>query len=220
MKKNFGMFGLPRWGVGATLLALCVFAPASRAALDIEVNNLAASTTGFATAGGFYGQEFTMDSSSGNLSILTLKLASSGSGTADIYLYNVSGGVPTAGSGVIIGHVLTGTTFNLTGNPTLNANASYAILVHDTGGDVRWNYTSDNHSGGAGNGGLFPSSEVFGDGGSSWSFTPNNYFQMELGVDVVPEVPMTGLVMGIGALAIAAGHTLRRKIKTVSPVNV
>ena len=33
---------------------------------------------------------------------------------------------------------------------------------------------------------------------------------MEL--DVVPEVPMTGMVMGIGALAIAAGHTLRRKL--------
>ena len=216
MKKNFAMFGLPRWGVGAALLALFALAPASRAALDIEVNNLAATTTLYATAGGYYGQEFTMDSSSGNLSILTLKLDSSGGGTADIYLYNVSGGVPTAGSGVVIGHVLTGTTFNLTSNPNLNANASYAILVHDTGGDVRWNYTASTATGGNGS---FPSPEVYGDGASIWNFTGGNYFQMELGVDVVPEVPMTGLVMGIGALAIAAGHTLRRKIKAVSPAN-
>jgi hypothetical protein len=45
---------------------------------------------------------------------------------------------------------------------------------------------------------------------------PSASGQRFLEVDVVPEVPMTGMVMGIGALAIAAGHTLRRKQRLIS----
>jgi hypothetical protein len=46
-------------------------------------------------------------------------------------------------------------------------------------------------------------------GSGGWGLSAQQRF---LEVDVVPEVPMTGMVMGIGALAIAAGHTLRRKL--------
>ena len=59
--------------------------------------------------------------------------------------------------------------------------------------------------------GSFLSSYVSGsDLPLSWIGPQSRQQLME--VDVVPEVPMTGMVMGIGALAIAAGHTLRRKL--------
>ena len=212
MKKNFGVvFGLPCWGMGAAVLALFAFTSASRA--TVIVNNLADATVSSAETGWYYGQVFTMgSSSSGNLGTLTLDLYSGSTGSAVVYLYNASGGAPT-GSGVAIGTV-SGTgnqTIALGSHPALAASTSYAIIIHDNvSSDVRWNYTANAASGGTGS---LPGGIVFSsDGSSGWGSTANEYMQMEVDVVPVPEVPMTGMFMGIGALAIAAGRTLRRRL--------
>ena len=94
-------------------------------------------------------------------------------------------------------------------NQALTANTEYAIVMQTSTGTVSWDNTPSAASGGTGTLGL-----AYFYNGNSWGTVPdNNYFQMNLQTTPVPEVPMTGVVMGFGALAIAVGHTLRRKFR-------
>ena len=220
MKKNFGMFILaPRWGVGAVLLALCAFTPVSRA--DVIVDNTGAVSQ--FVSGSSFAQVFTMSGTSGNLSSLTLNLDVVGSGgSAQIDLYNVSAGAPTTlatalgtvsgtgGGNLVLANVTLGS------NPLLTAGSSYAIVLDypaSPNGSLAWNYESGHASGGDGSlGSIYLSANS----GATWGVygIRADSMQMNLQTTPVPEVPMTGVVMGFGALAIALGHTLRRKLST------
>jgi hypothetical protein len=105
-----------------------------------------------------------------------------------------------------------------TASPTINfgtpsdflvANTSYAVVLQISGSDPAWQSTTTTGSGGDGSLGL-----AFQNEGSGWtSSNPEVYQQMDL--EVVPEVPMTGMVMGFGGFVIAIGHTARRKLAPI-----
>jgi hypothetical protein len=212
MKKNFGMFSLaPRWGVGAILLALCAFTPVSRA--DVIVDNTGATTfsTVFGGTGDKIAQVFTMSGTSGNISSLTLLLDSTTAGTytLNVDLYATSGGAPT-GLATFLGTVTASTTgdsqfisvSSLTSGVTLTPGTQYAVALEQNG-VLQWDYTSTS--------GVGPIYYTIGAG--SWTaYGSSGNMQMNLQTTPVPEVPMTGAVMGFGALAIAVGGTLRRKL--------
>ena len=234
MKKNLGTFILaPSIRAAAVLLALCAFTTVSRA--DV-INNL---PPGVATAisgngGGLpIAQVFTMSGSdSGTVSSLTLSLdfvVDNPSETVTVSLFNVSGGVPTSGSGTVLGTFDASSfssgspqniTLTLSSNPALSAGASYAIALEvPSGGSVNWNATSTSATGGTATslGGIYGNTAA--DGSGTWTATGYSglvYAQMDLQISSVPEVPLTGTVMGFGAVAIAVGLTLRRKLHPVA----
>ena len=74
MKNNLGtVFGLPRLGAGAVVLAICALTSISRA--DVVINNLNYSQDGILTLGQDpIGQEFTTTSSGGTLTISSVQL--------------------------------------------------------------------------------------------------------------------------------------------------
>jgi hypothetical protein len=219
MKKNLATFIFaPRWGVGAVLLALCAFTPVSRADVII-VDNTGNGNNGHTgvlpTA-----QVFTMPSSgvlggaSAAISSLTLTLG--GSGTAEVYVYAAtSGSGPNsayngAGNALYdLGSVGVSGTVTLTSpsSDVFSASGTYAIVL-GSGSSITWGYTDTSGSSNPNaKGTLGGSYEAVG---SVWNLQGSSSFQMDLAA--VPEVPMTGAVMGFGVLAIAVGHTLRRKL--------
>jgi hypothetical protein len=214
MKKNLGMFILaPRFGVGAVLLALCAFTPLSRA--DVIVDNTGATTGGtvFGSSGNQIAQVFTMSGTSGNISSLALLLDSTTAGTytLNVDLYATLLGAPT-GLATFLGTVTASTTgdrqligvSSLTSGVTLTPGTQYAVALEQNG-VLRWDYTAT-----PGVGPVYYSS----DAGSSWTaYGASGNMQMNLQTTPVPEVPMTGAVMGFGVLAIAVGSTLRRKTR-------
>jgi hypothetical protein len=218
MKNNLGSFlWLSRLGAGAVAIALCAFAPGSRA--DVIVNNVGAgANTGQAGIGSLgtsaaLAQVFTMPTGiSGDLTSLTFTLV--GTGQAEVWLYGTSSGTPDSGVlAVDLGHVdLAGNTLSgLSGN-TLSASTSYAIVLSLNSGSLNWQYTDSQ--------GTVAPTASWGDSytgsGISWTdttgFAPPTGSFYEMTVQAVPEVPITGLVMGFGALAIGLGYTLRRKL--------
>jgi hypothetical protein len=219
MKKNLvAFFGLSRWGVGAVALALCAFTPASRADVDL-LNNLPGAggagtyttQSSYVQGGGSLAQQFKV-ASAANISSVTLSLVVSVADSASVYLYDV-----TTGSGLPLG--LTGGTllgsvnqssFSITGlNVAVNNSDTYAIILGpDVNGHMSWNATANSGNTVAGatvNGGYY-------NNGLGWTAEsgPVN-FQME--ITAVPEVPMTGAVMGFGVLAVAVCGGLRRKLR-------
>jgi hypothetical protein len=212
MKKNFGMFILaPRWGVGAVLLALCAFTPVSRADVIVDNTGAATATTVFGGTGDQIAQVFTMSGTSGNISSLTLLLDSTTAGThtLNVDLYNVSSGVPT-GLATFLGTVTANTTgdrrfisvSSLASGVTLTPGTQYAVALEQNG-VLQWDYTSTS--------GVGPIYYTIGAG--PWTaYGSSGNMQMNLQTTPVPEVPVTGVVMGFGALAIAVGGTLRRKL--------
>jgi hypothetical protein len=212
MKENFGMFGLPRWGVGAIVLTLCAFTPVSRA--DVVINNLGDSIAAHElNSGDPLAQVFTITASSaGDLSTLTLQLYSTAGGTANVYLYNTSSDVPTGSAIATLGSVTAGTSGSQqvavdagggSVNPYNLTAGTYAIVLGT--GSLAWDSTITTASGS----GSLPSDMLYYNG-TSWLSQDTAFGQMLL--STVPEVPMTGMVMGFGGLAIALGHTLRRKL--------
>ena len=202
MKKNLvAFFGLSRWGVGAVVLALCAFTSASRADAEIVVNT-SQTTEGYSTAAVPEAVLFTI-SSAANIGSLTLVL--SGSGSSDAYVYNApSGAIASYGTALYNLGSISASSPTISGlNDSLSA-GEYAIVLANSGST--WGFTtSSTYSG---------SATSFGESaywnGTSW-VGQSLYFQMDL--EPVPEVPMTGMVMGFGALAIAVGGTLRRKLR-------
>jgi len=214
MKKNLGMFfGLPCCGAVAVLMGLCAFTPVSRA--DVAVNN-----EGYSSGGGLNGanelaQEFTMSGTGGSLSSLTLDLLiTGGSGTAAVSVFNVNGsGVPTTLL-AIVGTINVASSgdnaVSLISYPLLTGSASYAIVLQPSAAATAWEYTATAGSGGSGSlGGAYFYS-------GAWYQFGGNYLQMSLSTTPVPEVPMTGLVMGFGALAIALGRKLRLAVSNIA----
>jgi hypothetical protein len=212
MKKNSGLFfGLPCWKVGTVLLVFCAFTTVSRA--DVVVDNT--GTSAFSYSGLPLAQVFTMSGTSGNLSSLTLELNVLTAGSAEVDLYSVTAGHVPNSLIASLGTVSGGTfgdgqliAVSSLFNQALTANTEYAIVLQPSSpGVVEWDNISSAASGGTGALGL----AYFNSSG--WSTVPDgNYFQMNLQTTPVPEVPITGVVMGFGALAIALVHTLRCKL--------
>jgi hypothetical protein len=221
MKRNLGtFFGLPLRGMGVALLAFCAFIPVSRA--EVIINNLTYTADGqinFSTDP--IGQVFTMSGTSGDkISSLTLALHFYSAGSANIELYNTSAGVPT-GAGILLGTASSASVGNynialsLINTPQLNANTTYAIVL-DTptsgaiGIAVENGSTSPSDSGGTGTlGGIYHHNN-----GSWTEDTADDFYDYwRMNLTAVPEVPMTGAVMGFGILALAVGGTLRRKLR-------
>ena len=220
MKKNLGMFfGLPRCGAGAVLLGLCAFAPVSRADVAI-INNLGDTHDGGSISvndGGTAWAQTFLSGSSGDIDGLTLSLGVS-SGSMAVLLYNVnnSGSGPN-GTGINLGNVAAATGIVTLNNFTtlLTSGNYYAIVLQPavSGPDsIAWNSTENPVSGGSGT--LY---ENYKNSGSGWVYNSSTpYLQMNLEVAPVPEVPMTGMVMGFGALAIALGRKLRLAVSNIA----
>jgi hypothetical protein len=211
MKKNLGTFSELPICVGAALLALCTISPLSHAAVVDNMPAAGYSTIGNVEVGNFeQAQVFTMPSYGGTISSLALRLQAPSSVTTDVDLYSVSGstfsfvetfGTVTADS--------SGTVFavSLSSNPSLSADTSYAIALQKAPSTLEWGYTTTSGSGGDG---TLGSTYLSTDAGVTWiAGTSGQYLQMDLAV--VPEVPVTGTLMGLGALIIAAVHALRCK---------
>lgn len=212
MKNNLGSFlGLSRLGAGAAFLALCAFAPSSRADVII-VDNTGVMGSGFVSDSSSLAQEFTMSGSGADLSSVTVVLGGSGSANVSVYDTSGSGGSPGnlllslgSANGSALG---TSTTFNLSpGDLSLAASASYAIVLSSSA-TVTWAYTTSVGSGTGTWGDIYSGPPIWSD--RSGIDLGGHFLQME--VQAVPEVPITGLVMGFGALAIGLGYTLQRKL--------
>jgi hypothetical protein len=206
MKNNLrSIFGFERLGTGAAFLALLACTSTSHA--DVILDNT--TDNGFSNDGGqlsvdsySVAQVFTTPSSDYELNSIYLSFGAASSGSANVYLYDVTGGVPS-GSGTQIGTISGGpgnTLVSLTSTPTHSANTSYAVAL-GTGGGITWNETSTSVSGVAGAPNL-GNEYVFYDGG--WNHNGSSYLQME--VVAVPEVSITGAVMGFGVLVVALGR--------------
>jgi hypothetical protein len=218
MRKNLGMFfGLSRCGAGAVLLALCAFATVSRA--DVVVNNTGGNSS--YSGGVALGEVFTMSGTSGDLASLVLQLFSSAGGVAEVDLFSISSGAPSSEL-YDLGNVTVGAGNNqlvsvtsLPNNVLLNANTTYAIVLEaPSSGSLAWDGISGTASGGTG-----PAlgGEYYESGAVWFSSNPNASFQMNLQTTTpVPEVPMTGVVMGFGALAIALGRKLRLAVSNIA----
>ena len=215
MKRKTVFWLAPCRVVGTLILAFCSFVPLSRA--SVIVDNTGGTSSVFPTFP--LAQVFTMPSdTSGNVSALTLVLGSFTSGSAEVYIYATAGGSPanpygagqdlydlgsvTAGSGVV--------TISDT-SALLSSSSTYAIVMQPAGSST-WDYTTSSGNSGSGSlGGFFYFS------GGIWNQNPSgNYLQMDLEVSPVPEMPITGVVIGFGALAIGMGHALRRKLVRLS----
>ena len=227
MGKNLRtFFELARLGMGAALLALFAFTSVSRA--TVIVDSLGDTRVG--DANGLYKAEDFSTTVGGQISSVILSLnfntaAVTAGSTLDVYLYSATGSGPT-GSGFNLG-TITATTagdtqYTLSGSGlnaySLIAGSDYAIVIDLAlaSGSVGWEYASAG-SGNTGTGGSFLHAYNSNTGTSGW-VQPSPDQQRFMEVDAVPE-PMTGAIMGIGALAIAAGHTLRRRKMAASPTN-
>jgi hypothetical protein len=151
---------------------------------------------------------------------MTLDITSAG--TAAVDLFNVSGVAPTT-LAAVLGSVTTTSAgnpvtiaVNLTSNPLFTAGGSYAIALAypaTPSASLSWDYTTTAGSGGTGSlGGLYYSFNS----GSTWTAYGGGALQMNLQTTPVPEVPMTGMVMGFGALAIALGRKLRLAVSNIA----
>lgn len=221
MKKNLGtFFGLPGLGAGVVAMALCAFIPASRADVAI-INNLGDTHDGgyisLNDGGTAWAQTF-QAGSSGNIDGLTLSLGtSSGSMAVLLYAVNDSGSGPN-GTGINLGTVAAATGIvtlnNLTTPLTLGNYYAIALQPAVSGSDsIAWNSTENPVSGGSGTT-LY---EIYKNSGSGWVYNSSTpYLQMNLEVAPVPEVPMTGMVMGFGALAIVLGRKLRLAVSNIA----
>jgi hypothetical protein len=234
MKKNSGMFfGLPCRRAGAVLLVLRAFTTSSHADVAI-VNNTGTPDNNLPIISQQQAQTFTPSSSAtiGSLSLqLNIISLSGGTASAVVELYTFTGsGNGDGNNGLSFTDLGQLGTVNATSTGdqqvlgivplngsilSLNANQQYAIgLMIPSSGSIGWDFTSTTGSGSATVGDTYnynSSSSTWFDNG------PGAYFQLDL--EPVPEIPMTGIVMGFGVLAIAAGHTLRRKFRPVVSCN-
>jgi hypothetical protein len=221
MKKYFGVsFLKSRLGAGVALLALGMFAPLSRASVDINVIDNLHNTPVNSLTENEYGQTFTT-TTGGLLDGVALTLANAGD--ANIYLltgtysgaYTLTllGSISSSqGSGVVGINTLVNT-------PYLSDNTTYGLVVDMTSSTLAWNYQTGTDPGtGFNPTGTLDERIVFGGGSPGSPFNTvdtnpgDNSFLFGISV-LVPEVPMTGLVMGFGVLGMAVSGTLLRKFR-------
>lgn len=224
MQKNLGMFfWVPRLGVGVVLLALFAFTSASRA--GVIVDNITGNTFVNGTTAKNYKSQGFDATQSGPISSVSLELSFSvgTSGSMSVYLVTAnSSGQPTEAytAGINLGTIYTSegvdgtpSTYaveNLASSVELTAGDYYAIVIYGkdpslSGGNPSWMFLPP-----ARDDANFLGAYSSGDGISFSIF--NSAEERGLEINEVPEVPMTGMMMGIGALCLAAGHTLRRKL--------
>ena len=239
MRKYLTTFGVSCVGISAAVLVLLASAAVSRAGIVIVSNSSNYKNNGSTAhnSNAFKAESFDTGNIGGPISFsqiqITLGLNFTGVNSANVYLYtaNAGSGLP-ATSGILIGTVsgtgygLDTVTFNSTGlAQSLAANSAYAIVIDTsgtggisaTGGAVGWEYAGYSST---------PTPTTSGIGTffdrvlGIMSLKPagqippsgvTNQLRI-LDIEEVPEVPMTGVAMGLGALAIAASHTLRRKL--------
>ncbi len=87
----------------------------------------------------------------------------------------------------------------------LAANTVYGIQITGTT-SIGWDWTSSSATANGSSGSI--TGYAWGNSGGDYS---KGVAYAELAVSVVPEVPMTGMFMGLGALFIVVSHRLRRK---------
>ena len=239
MRKYLTTFGVSCVGISAAVLVLLASAAVSRAGIVIVSNSSNYKNNGSTAhnSNAFKAESFDTGNIGGPISFsqiqITLGLNFTGVNSANVYLYtaNAGSGLP-ATSGILIGTVsgtgygLDTVTFNSTGlAQSLAANSAYAIVIDTsgtggisaTGGAVGWEYAGYSSTPTPTTSGI----GTFFDPGAwdyvsktGWANTASgvtNQLRI-LDIEEVPEVPMTGVAMGLGALAIAASHTLRRKL--------
>jgi hypothetical protein len=226
MRKHLTtFFWISRLGTGAAFLALFAFTAASRAGIVIVSNLITPidSTSGHP----YMSQEFGT-TVSGQINNITLDMHFTSAGSIVVSIYDMgtsSTGAPPSGTGYTLGTITVsgpsapnGTDYYLNGSDglasySLAAGHYYDLVVH-VPASAGWEYLTYASGNNSGTGGSFvsPNGAYNSPNGVSWSNSGISTQEREMELDVVPEVPMTGMVMGIGALAIAAGHTLRRKL--------
>ena len=150
------------------------------------------------------------------------------SGTAEVYVYNTSAGLPNAQI-IDLGSVTAAGSGNFSVNLTtylssptaLTAGDTYAIVMTPPGVGGGWNSTP-NVNGANGYGDATLGGAYYNFGGSGWNnpVDGNPYLQMDLEVSAVPEISMTGAFMGFGALVIGLGRTLRRRVPSISTASL
>jgi len=221
MKRNWrAFFGVPRLGVGAALLAFFAVTTVSRADIAI-VNDLGDTITGEAgtTARPYKAQDFST-TVSGQISSVILDLnfnaaAVTAGSTLDVYIYNATGSGPT-GSGSLLGTITATTSgahqYSVNGLQvySLTAGQDYAIAVDIAlagSPTVAWEYAASGAANAPGAKGSFLNAYNMTNSTEGWVLQTGQQREMAI---AVPE-PMTGAILGLSALAIAASHTLRRR---------
>lgn len=207
-------------GKRVVLLTLCGFTIVSHAQVIVFDNtNGYTSQSSAAAPGDIYGQTFIMPDTNGYFSSLTLSLASGSSGTAevDLYTYSVSFGMIFNS---VLGTVDGSGSVNLSSNPTLLANAMYAVVLDSpSSGTFTWNATDDAPA--VGVAGFSPGGSVYSadpTGDTGWNVFLSQSLQIQASVAaaapaIAPEISITSMFFGLGALFIVMDYILRRKIR-------
>jgi hypothetical protein len=144
---------------------------------------------------------------------LTVKLdfTSALSTTVSFDLYSTSGGLPTGTGTPLWSYTSTSAgirnvTAPLLNTPALAANTEYAIVMMNPATSVKWEaVTSSTYPSSGGTATM--DGNVYYHATAWQTYSAGTYMQL----DVVPEVPATGIVAGFGALAIGMGHAWRSK---------
>jgi len=190
-----------RTALGCSALFLGAFALYA----DTLSSNLTATTADVEIASGdtWLTASFETDSSSYILGDVTLLLANSGAGVAEVDLYSDGGFQP----GSLIGALsspstyssnLSATTFTNSGI-TLAADSTYWIVLKSLAGDLDWAWTDDNTGTGAGFQNTWGETS---DAGATW-FTYDIYplqFSVDAASTAAPEPGTAAFLMGGGAL--------------------
>jgi hypothetical protein len=159
----------PRFVTAATFL-LCLPVIPVRAA-TILTDNLSAATSGTESATGstWITGSFGTNASQYLLDSITLLLANSSTGTAEVDIYDDGGLQPGSLIGVLTPPAVYSTTLAQTifsgNNILLSANSTYWVVLKATTGQFDWAWTSDNTGTGAGFQNTWGSTD---DAGATW----------------------------------------------------
>ena len=202
MKKYVSDGWLTSVNVGAIFLA--AFGFGMTASAGIIVGNLGQTTVGSYNANVYIEETFT-PSQNTTLGSVTLNLNYSAAASGTVNLYELTGGLTLVGGLGTVSSSSSGTANDTIGglSAVLVSGNEYIVQLVSTTSDITWNYTSGNSTA-SGSTGAFDTLFYNRASNSDHSDT----FKMEL--DAVPEIPQTGLVMGLGALAICGLDRLRR----------
>jgi hypothetical protein len=213
MKNNLkNIFGLTSIGAAAAVLGFLACASTSHAA--VILNNQTDTPVG-PLAGGA-AQEFVMTTVSGTLTSITLSL--SGAGIGNVFVYDTTGAGGSPGSSLYsLGTISAGSSTISGLNDLLAGGVTYAIVLNANATALAWSYTSDSTVVATG-GASLPATRFYTGSGPTFGGPFGDYGQMSISVTPVPEVPITGAVMGFGVLAVAMGTTLRRKLSAPATV--
>lgn len=188
-------------------------AEAGQVVLSDNITNVTTGGTEDASGLTWLAASFGTGDSSYQLSDVTLLLANTVAGAAEVDLYTDGGQQPGSLVGTLTSPSsylgpLVETTFTASGDITLSADTTYWVILHATSGDFLWAWASNDSGNGAGFQDTWSQSL---DGGNSW-FTfagPESYpTQMIVTAASVPEPGSLGL-LGAGA-GLVLLHRLRR----------